>query len=398
MTGSALSLLTIINLLNYLDRYLLAALLPQITKDLALTKEEGGILVSAFVIGYFLFSPIFGYLGDRAKRPVLLAIGVVLWSLATLGTSIASTFYFILFVRILVGVGEASFATISPGYIKDHIHSTERLNMVLAVFYAAIPVGAALAYVLSGFLTEFTSWHVVFIAGGGPGLILAGLLLKLKEHRSGEVKDVAPVIPGLQQIFRVPDLKYAIGGYALQSFALNGIAAFITTLGDERKFGSEDTSKIFGVILVVTGLLGTLAGGKLASHFTAKAEDKIKSLFRFTAITACIGVPCLAGCFLAEDKFLFFALCSIAELMIFASTAPLNSIIVLCAPPSLVTLTQGVTIATINFCGAMLGPIIVGGAADRSSLPLALQLTTVSLAGAVTLWWIGGARRKLASA
>ncbi|NDC37619.1 MAG: hypothetical protein EBZ48_06155, partial [Proteobacteria bacterium] len=171
------------------------------------------------------------------------------------------------------------------------------------------------------------------------------------------------------------------------------IAAWITTLGRDRGFGYENTNTIFGIILVVTGLVGTLLGGRISNWFISRSTDKIRTLFLFTAYSAAFGVPCLAVCFGAESAWLFFGACALAELVIFAGTAPLNSLIVLSAPPALVTLTQGVTIATINLIGAFLAPVLVGMVADRSSLPLGLQLTTVSLLGAVVLWKRGGLLR-----
>jgi MFS family permease len=390
MTRYALALLTVVNLLNYLDRYLLAALLPAVTTALALNHGEGGTLVSAFVLGYFIFSPIFGYLGDRMRRPVLMAVGVAIWSLATASTALATTFTFIFVTRLLVGIGEASFATIAPGYIKDRSHSPEQLNSLLSIFYTAIPVGAALAYVLSGALIKHMDWSAIFLVAGLPGLLLAIGLLAFRESRPTTSEPVAPLLPGLRQILSVPALQYSIGGYALQAFALNGVATWITTLGELRGYGYEDSSTIFGVILVITGLFGTLIGGRLANYFTARSKDKIRTMFLFIAISAAIGIPALAGCFIVQDKVSFFALCALAEFVIFAGTAPLNSIIVLSAPPSLVTLTQGVTIATINLIGALLAPITIGALSDAFGLPQALQLTSVALLGAVLLWWRGG--------
>lgn len=390
MSLLTLLLLTGINLLNYLDRYLLAALLPSVQEELALSHEAGGTLVSAFVIGYFIFSPIFGYLGDRVSRPVLMAVGVMLWSLATASTSQVSTFGLLMATRILVGVGEASFATIAPGYIKDRASSPEQLNLMLSVFYTAIPVGAALAYALCGILITSTPWRSIFLIAGIPGIVLALLLLAQREHRGSTSTEIPPLLPGLRRIWADSNLRFAIGGYALQAFALNGVAAWIISLGKLRGFGYEHTNTVFGIILVVTGLLGTLLGGKLSTILLKNSPDTIRTLFRFTAYSSVIGIPSLMLCFHAKSQGVFFASCAVAELMIFAGTAPLNSLIVLAAPPSLVTLTQGVTIATINLCGAFLAPLLVGRVADTISLPLGLQLCTIALGGAVVLWILGG--------
>lgn len=387
---ATLLFLTAINLLNYFDRYLLAALLPSVQQELGLSHTAGGALLSAFVVGYFIFSPIFGYLGDRLRRPLLMGVGVALWSLATAGTAGVATFAALIFTRMLVGVGEASFATIAPGFIKDRVDSPEHLNRALSVFFTAIPVGAALAYALSGALISYIPWRSIFLLAGLPGLVMALMLLRLRERRRDSIEQSSTLSPGLRRIVAQPTLRLAIGGYALQAFALNGIAAWITTLGEQRGFGYEQTNMVFGIILVLTGLIGTLVGGRLSTRYLERSPNKIRTLFLFTAYSAALGIPFLAACFAVTNATLFFASCAVAELVIFAGTAPLNALIVLAAPPGLTTLTQGVTIATINLVGALLAPLLIGAAADLISLPAGLQLATVSLTGAVLLWWRGG--------
>ena len=228
MPVSVITFLTIVNLLNYLDRYILAAVLPLISKDLSLTNEQSGRLVAAFVFGYFIFSPIFGYLGDRLKRPALMAVGVFCWSLATIASGLGFSYFSLLAIRVFVGIGEASFATISPGYIKDRIADPAKLNWILSIFFAAIPVGAALGYALAGLIAANWSWHAVFLVAGIPGLFLAPMMLKLKEHRSSEMQIEGPIGAGLRQILSQPILVYAIAGYAMQAFTLNAVAAFVT--------------------------------------------------------------------------------------------------------------------------------------------------------------------------
>ena len=128
---------TVINILNYLDRALVASVLPILVAELSLTNEQGGRLVSTFVLGYFIFSPIFGYLGDRYNRPCLMAVGVFLWSLATIATGLAGGFWVFVAARVMVGVGEASFGAVAPGYIKDLIRDPIKVNSALSLYFSA---------------------------------------------------------------------------------------------------------------------------------------------------------------------------------------------------------------------------------------------------------------------
>src|SRR4051812_44872582 len=144
-----LFILTGLNLFNYLDRYVVSAVLTPIRDDFHVSDGDLGRINTIFMIGYFVTSPIFGYLGDRASRKWLIAGGIFVWSLGTVLTGYATSFAWLLGYRILVGVGEASYATISPSLLSD-VFPAERRNNALTIFYVAIPVGAALGNILGG--------------------------------------------------------------------------------------------------------------------------------------------------------------------------------------------------------------------------------------------------------
>ena len=132
--------------------------------------------------GYFLTSPLFGALGDRFPRRGLITIGVVIWSLATAGSGLMQTFGALFAARIVVGVGEASYATLAPTIIDD-LAAPAAKNRWLAVFYVAIPVGSALGYVLGGQLEHAYGWRSAFFIAGGPGLLLALMALFIEEPK-----------------------------------------------------------------------------------------------------------------------------------------------------------------------------------------------------------------------
>ena len=142
--------LTGLNLLDYLDRQLLAAVLPALQSELRLHDEQAGTIATAFMLGYFLTAPIFGWLGDRLSRTWLIAGGVFVWSLGTLLSGHAGVYVSLLLFRVLVGFGEASFGTISPGWIAD-LFPPLRRNNAITIFYFAIPVGSALGYLVGGY-------------------------------------------------------------------------------------------------------------------------------------------------------------------------------------------------------------------------------------------------------
>jgi MFS family permease len=168
----ALLILTSLNLLDYLDRYLIAALGSLVKAEMGLSDKAFGFLGTAFFLVYFLSSPVFGYLGDRFGRIPLMAWGAALWSLATSLTFWVTTYPALVLARGLVGVGEASFGTLAPAYLAD-ILPLGRRSRALGIFYVAIPMGSALAYLAGGFIGGHFGWRPAFLLGGLQGLLLA---------------------------------------------------------------------------------------------------------------------------------------------------------------------------------------------------------------------------------
>src|SRR6266571_7100860 len=142
-----LAIVTLLNFLNYIDRFILSAVLPRIQSDLGLTNRQAGLLATAFLVTYFITSPIFGVLGDRLSRTRLMALGVSAWSVATAATGIMQSFGQLMSARSFVGIGEAAYATISPALLSDYFRRSQR-GRAFAIFYVAIPVGAAVGYLL----------------------------------------------------------------------------------------------------------------------------------------------------------------------------------------------------------------------------------------------------------
>lgn len=391
MPLTAIIFLTLVNLLNYFDRYIVNAVEPMLTRDFGLTNTGAGSLVSAFVLGYFIFSPIFGFLGDRFDRRRVMAAGLLGWSVATACTSFAYTAGSFILTRILVGVGEACYGAIVPVYLKGRLPDTLALNRALSIFYVAIPVGSALGYVAGGQVAAVYGWRHLFLLAAIPGVLLAigFLFLRGEGLVSGvnqEARGRGP-LHGFKLIVTNPFLTLLILGYVLNTFTLNGVAAFVVRHGTSLGLSESQSSTYFGAILVITGLAGTLGGGLLASRWASSANDSVRSLMRFVAVTTLLGVPFLALSFLAHSSSLFLAGCFMAELLIFAGVAPLNSVIVARAPKGYESFTQGVTIFSIQLFGGFLGPVVVGALADSSgSLALALQGTSVALLLSGLVW------------
>src|SRR6266545_2981345 len=209
-----LFILTGLNLFNYLDRSVVPAVLTDIKAQFALSDGQVGRINTIFMLGYFFTSPIFGYLGDRASRKWLIAAGIFIWSLGTVLTGYATSFAWLLAYRVLVGVGEASYATISPSLISDS-YPPDRRNNALTIFYVAIPVGAALGNIIGGQVAAHQGWRSAFIWAGIPGLLLALVMLPFAETKRGQAEGAVvakPKVSDVFSLFKLPDFNLVVWG------------------------------------------------------------------------------------------------------------------------------------------------------------------------------------------
>lgn len=378
----SLLLLTGINLFNYVDRYLISSLLPLIKSDFRLTSTQEGLLGTAFILVYLLAAPLFGWLGDRFSRRPVITAGVALWSLATAASGLARGFGSLLPLRSLVGVGEASYASVSPGLIADYVPPRRRA-MAMSVFYMAIPVGAALGYVLGGFFGSRIGWRPTFLLVGGPGLVLALLALFIHEPArpdpaaAGDRPGEDFIARCRDHLFRNPAWIRLTASYTLYTFAMGGLAFWMPSfLVRGKGFSVEDSGVLFGVLTVITGVGGTFTGGWLADVLQRRRPD---GYVRMCWLTIALSLPFIAAFILVPHRWTTLALVFAAEWLLFMNTGPVNTMIVGCVPPSLRSTAMAVNIFFIHLLGDALSPALIGWVADHRSLSAALWLVPVAV-------------------
>ena len=170
----ALTLLLLINMFNYIDRSILFSVQETIRVNFNATSAAMGWLVLAFLVTYMTLSPVFGWLADRYPRWMLIGIGVTLWSVASGASGLAQTYAILLATRCTIGVGEAAYGPVAPTLISDMYPVSVR-GKVMAWFYAAIPVGSAIGYMLGSPFAHPGKWHHAFFATLPPGLLLGAV-------------------------------------------------------------------------------------------------------------------------------------------------------------------------------------------------------------------------------
>jgi MFS family permease len=377
----ALALLLAVNLLNYIDRQVLYAVFPLVKADFRLSDTALGLLGSAFMLCYMVSAPLLGWLGDRMRRVKLASSGLAVWSIATALAGLAPGYRSLFSARTVVGIGEASFGTVSPGLLSDYFPK-ERRGRVLSYFYLAIPVGSALGYLLGGILGQAVSWRAAFLVVGVPGLLLTIPLALLREPQRGgtersELPANGPVHKGYLQLARTPSFVINTLAMAAMTFALGGLAQWLPTfLYRVHSLSVAKGNTLFGVITLLAGITGTLTGGWLGDRFQAKNRKGYLTVSGWgfligTPIAVyAIMTPFLPGCLAA----IFFA-----EFFLFLNTGPLNTVIVNVSAPEIRSMAFAVNIFFIHALGDALSPTILGRLSDLWGLRLALMVAPAAI-------------------
>src|SRR5690606_22616933 len=177
----ALAIVFFANFLNYADRQVVSALEVEIKSAFAMSKAEFGALWSAFTLGYMVFAPLIGYWAGRYRRTLLFAACVFIWSLATIGSGLATGKTGLFLSRFLIGVGEAGCLVIGPTLVADYFSDRVR-GRALAIFFLGMPLGGTAGYLIGGLVTHYSgSWQNAFFVAGAPGLVVAVLIALLAE-------------------------------------------------------------------------------------------------------------------------------------------------------------------------------------------------------------------------
>jgi MFS family permease len=394
--GAILALLTGLNLLNYLDRLVVSAVLPKIQEELHLSNFEGGLLATIFLLGYFITSPIFGSLGDRMPRKGLIALGVLVWSAATIASGFATGLWSLLLARAMVGVGEASYATLAPTIIDD-VTTPDRKGRALAIFYIATPIGGALGYLVGGFVEHRWGWRSAFFVAGGPGLLLAALCLLLAEPTRTLSTAKASILGSIKRLYDTPLYRQGVLGYSAQTAAI-GAFSFWAPKFLYARYGLElaKANFQFGVITVIAGAIGTIVGGRWADKVARTTTDpdpeterklRVNRLLKICAVGSAFGAPLAAATFMSPSPALFFAFVFLTIGFLFMVTSPINAVVLQGAPPELRASAMALSIFSIHVLGDLWSPPFVGLLADNMPIQLSMMTLPVFIIVSALLWW-----------
>jgi len=394
----ALLLLLLINLFNYIDRYVLAAVEPKIQKEFFPNNPPNaefwmGTLATAFMVTYMVTAPIFGWLADRMSRWVIVGLSVLIWSLATGGSGLAAIiggFALLLVTRCFVGVGEAGYGPAAPTLISDFF-PIERRGAVLAWFYMAIPVGSALGYVLGGLIADRFHWPVAFYAVVAPGILLGLWAMWMREPPRGQSDGAAHgSLRGAKMadylvLLKTPSYVLDCAGMAAMTFAIGGISFWMPKyIAEVRNMGTlGHVNTVFGGITVIGGLSATLLGG-LAGDALRKWFPS--SYFLVSGLGIIIAAPFVVLMLHAPGIWMWVYL-ALAVFFLFFNTGPSNTILANVTHPSVRATGFAMSILIIHLLGDAASPPILGKIGHYSwDAAFIIVAAVMVLAGVLWLW------------
>ncbi len=374
-----LVLLIGLNLLNYIDRYILPGEVSLIKSEFHATDQQMGALTTALFVVYMIAAPLTGWLGDRFRRKPLIIAGAVLWSLATLATVWVHDYWTLYIRHALVGVGEATFGIFAPAVLADFYPERER-NRIFSIFYLAIPVGAALGYMAGGKMGSLWGWRAPFFICAVPGLVIAALYWVLgrepERGASDHVKATADrsTVLGL---FRNPAFLTGTFGLAMLTFAMGGISSWIPEyLRRSAGMSVAHSSFVVGLVTVVDGIAGTAVGGWLAQRWL-RTDHRALYLLSFWSVA--LTLPCGALLFFGPRAWVVPVL-FVTEFFLFLNTGPLNAAIANSVSAPVRATAISLNLFIIHAFGDTFSPQIIGAISDRTNLRLALGTTLIFVA------------------
>ena len=391
---SALFLLLGINLFNYIDRQILAALEPDIRAtffapgDVNAMADTGLFLGSAFFVTYMLSAPVLGLLADRFSRWIIIGCAVILWSLASGGSGLAPTFAILIATRVCIGIGEGGYGPAAPTILAD-LFPIETRGRIMAIFYTAIPVGSALGYVIGGLVGAHLGWRWAFYLVTPPGLLLGFLCFVQRDPRAGADSPVQQSqrrsLRDYVRLFRTRSYLINCVAQTLMTFVTGGLGFWVSAYLRYRNQSPDVGMTIFGLITVVAGLVSTLLGGVVADRLRPRFAGSYFWVSGIGMLIACpFFVATLYTPFPAAWVPMFFAI-----FFLFVNTGPSNTALANVSLPAVRATAFAVNILVIHAFGDVQAFWLLGYIGGHTNMHVAFLFVSGIILLSGVAWLMG---------
>lgn len=363
----ALGVVLFANFLNYADRQVVSALELEIKSAFQMSKPEFGALWSAFTLGYMVFAPLIGYAAGRYRRTLLFAACVFIWSLATIGSGLATGKGMLFLSRFLIGVGEAGCLVIGPTLVADYFPARIR-GRALALFFLGMPLGGTAGYLIGGLVTQYTgSWQNAFYVAGAPGLLVAALIAALVEPTRGGEETREEARPhGFGQyleLLRNRTLMLIILAQAFAVMILVPVLHYgIEFFQKERGMTKVEASLALGVIGLVGGVVGSGLAGVLGDRLARRTRGA------YALIAGCAyaaALPAFVVGFLVPDRAVFLTSLGVGAMCLFLCMPSVNTQIANVVSGHQRAAAYALAVFVLHFLGDMAAPPVFGVVSER---------------------------------
>lgn len=369
-------ILFLLNLFNYIDRQMLYALFPLLQEDLALSDVQLGALASIFMLVYMCYAPVVGYFAAHTPRRYWIGASAFLWSAATMACGAVKNYSGLLLARGLCGAGESGFTTLAQPLLAEH-YPKEKRATILSLFSLALPIGAALGYLLGGVLGTQVGWRVAFYWVGAPGVILGALALLWLREDAAVSTPVKPNWKNYKALLQNKPFLWICLAHAMITFIMGGLSAWMPTYFT-RYLGLsvQQAGSVFGICVIVSGAIGTYVGGKWADYLLKRSENAYYSIMKiglwgaFLGVVLELAIPCIwlsIGCISLAIACLFLPLGPIAAALVNVTEQPVRP------------MAFAVNIFIIHILGDALSPTLIGGWSGVWGLKTAVFLASLAV-------------------
>ncbi|HBA59381.1 MAG TPA: MFS transporter [Elusimicrobia bacterium] len=371
-----LTLIFCMSLFNYIDRQVLFAVFPLIKTDLRLSDAQLGFLASSFMIVYMCFAPFVGYFGDRVRRPLIIGVSAIFWSVATLGSGLIRNYGQLIFARSAVGIGEAGYGTVSPSFLAEWFPLEKRAR-IMALYALAIPAGSAIGYLLGGALGQHFGWRNAFFIVAIPGMLLGVVALFLKETPEKTQRSEHIPLRGYLALFKNRTFLLVCLSQSIGTFSVGGLAAWMPSYF-VRNFDLSvgRAGFLFGLVTVLAGLSGNFTGGWVADWLRKRTR---RAYFIVGYMSFFLSIPFGVGAVLASSLNMALVMMFFAEFFIFAYSGPYHAAIVETVPVTMRSMAFALDIFIIHALGDAISPFLLGVVSDAAGLHLAIFLAMLYL-------------------
>ena len=396
----AFVVLLITNILNYVDRSVLAAVQTTIQRDFHLTDTQLGWLTSSFLIIYGLSTLPIGVWADKGVRKNIVAICVSIWSLATALGGFTQNFMQLFLTRSILGIGEAGYAPASVSLIGDYF-PREKRGQMLSLWSVGNLIGTAIGLIAGGLIAEALGWRWVFYIVGIPGLLAAFFIWRTVEPRRGTFDDAEDedddvvaahgsigkdLLGTVKRLSNTPTYWILTAAFICSFFIVGAAMAWIPTYL-QRDFGLKvaQAASLSGVVLAGGSLTGTLLGGWLAD-FLQRRRPQGRMIV--TTIAFLAGAPLTLLALMMHSLPYFIMAFVPAIIALSLCLGPIQAIIQDVTTPDIRSTAVGLALLLGHLLGDALSPVIIGAISQRSSLGFALLITAPTcllLAGLICL-------------